>query len=394
MKCNAEARAVFEGRDEVRHFTGMKMRVMGTTLAALFFFLCGQRVEAISLPPDPVNVAVKSGTVSFFDMTLSGVPAGYSVGNKTYRAWCVDRFAEVGPLDNGAAHTAVLLDVFGGGLPTHYADVPWDKVLYILNHKVGTLDDVQHAIWYYTDGISPDTTLAPLAPQMIADAEANGSGFVPSGAQVSAALVSWVSPNPAVQGNIIEVPGTPDVGNEACADRFTAGGFIYRDGSKVTFGIQGGVQNGRLWGGINFVDHGLKLHVQSRDIVSYRAIDANCREAVYAATIDGEVGTATVVVCDYGEPGRNDVVEITLSTGYTAGQGSTLGGNGNGGGNVQLHKGSCGEPPSAKPNVGGKPPKKPDGNSSGGGNSGSNSGGKGKDKGGDHGKPKGKGKSK
>lgn len=338
----------------------MKMGVRGAAAVALLHFFCTTATAALlSLPPNEISLAVKPATVTFFEISLSGVPAGYSVANKTYGAWCVDRYNDFDPSADGGLHSGYLLDVMAGGLPAQYQDVPWDKINYLLNHKRGTVDDVQNAIWFFTDGITPEPALT-VAHELIAETEANGSGFVPGPNQLSAALIVWTAPNPAAQGNIIEVPGTPDViGEETCQDRFTAGGFIYRDGSKVTFGIQGGVKNGSLAGGINLVDHGLKLHVRGRTITSYTALDANCREAIYECTINGEPGTATVVACDYGEPGREDVIEITLSNGYVAGQASTLGGDRKGGGNVQLHKGACNEPAKAKPNTGGKPPKKP-----------------------------------
>ena len=91
-----------------------------------------------------------------------------------------------------------------------------------------------------------------------------------------------------------------------------------------------------------------------------------------------------MVVCDYDEPGRTDVVEITLSNGYTAGQESTLGG-----GNVQLHTGGCNDAPTAKPNPKKGPKIKP-GNSDDPGNGNGNGKGKGKGKGGGNGKGKGK----
>jgi hypothetical protein len=43
-----------------------------------------------------------------------------------------------------------------------------------------------------------------------------------------------------------------------------------------------------------------------------------------------------VRLVDNGEPGRDDIFEITLSNGYHAA--GDLGGAGSGGGNIQLHK--------------------------------------------------------
>ncbi|HZI33470.1 MAG TPA: post-COAP-1 domain-containing protein, partial [Candidatus Binatia bacterium] len=62
----------------------------------------------------------------------------------------------------------------------------------------------------------------------------------------------------------------------------------------------------------------------------------DCRDITYEVTIDGVPGTAYVIACDNGEPGRNDTFDITLSSGYHAA--GDLGGARPGGGNIQLHK--------------------------------------------------------
>src|SRR5258708_27964636 len=64
--------------------------------------------------------------------------------------------------------------------------------------------------------------------------------------------------------------------------------------------------------------------------------DAACRIIPYDVLINDTAGTATVRACDKGEPGRDDIFEITLSDGYQAG--GDLGGARPGGRNIQLHK--------------------------------------------------------
>jgi hypothetical protein len=317
---------------------------LATLLLASTFHL-----NALNVPSTPITVTVVGESPdSFFDATLANVPSGFDVMNNSYLMWCIDLVAPNPPTADGGVHAALLYSTLNGGLPNELAGIAWDKINYIINHKQGTVSDVQHAIWHYTDGFNPDPNLFPVVAQIIADADANGAGFVPGVGQVAAVAVVWQNTERALQLCIIEVP----VPNGGCPDRFTSGGFIYRNGKKVTFGIQGGYQNGRLWGGINFVDHGERLHVHSREITSYTVLDENCRRATYAVTIHGQPGVATVRICDNGEPGVNDVMEITLSNGYSAGVGSTIGGDGRGGGNVQLHKPRC-EP--TKPNGSSKP---------------------------------------
>ena len=126
-----------------------------------------------------------------------------------------------------------------------------------------------------------------------------------------------------------------------CSDRVTGGGFIFDtpSGERANFGVGGGIQNGRLWGHLNYKDHGTGMHVKATSVTGYEVVDATTRMITYNVTIDGAAGTATVLVTDAGEPGRDDLFAIQLSTGYEAS--GDLGGSGSGGGNIQLHKSKC-----------------------------------------------------
>jgi len=79
------------------------------------------------------------------------------------------------------------------------------------------------------------------------------------------------------------------------------------------------------------------MHVKATAVTGYQVDpnDADCRVIDYNVTIDNQPGTARVRVCDKGEPGRNDIFQIQLSNGYSAG--GDLGGDRPGGGNIQLH---------------------------------------------------------
>jgi hypothetical protein len=122
-------------------------------------------------------------------------------------------------------------------------------------------------------------------------------------------------------------------------DYLTGGGWITGtpSGAKANFGVAGGVKNGAFWGHLNYVDHGSGMHVKATAVTGYAEDpnDPDCRIIDYAVTIDGQPGTARVRACDKGEPGRNDVFQIQLSNGYSAG--GDLGGSRPGGGNIQLH---------------------------------------------------------
>ncbi|MBC7771550.1 MAG: hypothetical protein H7210_03545 [Pyrinomonadaceae bacterium] len=132
--------------------------------------------------------------------------------------------------------------------------------------------------------------------------------------------------------------GTPPPETHDCG-KLTGGGWIVGpSGAKATFAVSGGIRRGEFWGHLNYNDHGAGLKVKSTRVTGFttKPGDHDCRIISYDVEINGLPGTAVVEACDHGEPGRNDTFSIRLSTGYAAG--GSLGGNGPGGGNIQLHK--------------------------------------------------------
>jgi len=295
------------------------------------------QASALHLPSTPVSFYADGGELnSFFDITLSGVPGGFSVENNLYSGYCVSFFDATSP--TGFFHPALLYDSTSPSLPAEFQADYWDVINYILNHKQGFADDVQSAIWFFTDGITAGIT--PAAQAMIDDALANGNGFVPGVGQLIAVIVH-ATDDSEIQTLIIEVP-VPGVPPSRCDDRITSGGWIITEsGAKGNFGAHGGIQNGQLWGGLNYIDHGTGMHVHSAEITNYEVIAPKTRRMTYNVTINGEAGVAVVTETDNGEPGTRDIFIIQLSTGYT--EGGQLGGTikRGGGGNVQLHKAKC-----------------------------------------------------
>jgi hypothetical protein len=114
-------------------------------------------------------------------------------------------------------------------------------------------------------------------------------------------------------------------------DMVTAGGTYFGtpSGARGNFGL---VAREDLTGHLNYVDHGIGLHVDSTSITSYTIVDFRTRTFTGTYTIDNVGGfTFTVTVVDFAEPGHHaDTFEITLSNGYHA-IGSIAGGN------VQVH---------------------------------------------------------
>jgi hypothetical protein len=127
-------------------------------------------------------------------------------------------------------------------------------------------------------------------------------------------------------------------GREICefkGDFVTGGGWILLPGGgKGTFGVGGGLKNGSLWGHLEYIDHDIGTKVHGTGVTAYTVTGPVSRQINGTADINGSAGTYRARVTDNGEPGRSDVFDLWLSTGYA--RSGTLGG-----GNIQLHKQSA-----------------------------------------------------
>jgi len=118
----------------------------------------------VSLPPDPVTMnTYYSYDNSFFKTTLSNVPSGYDIWNGLYDGWCV-QYGTYIPINED-----FLVDLYSSYCPpAHLVDDDWNKVNYILNHKLSNWwEDIQTAIWHFVN-FGPNTyTPTTLGQQMI-----------------------------------------------------------------------------------------------------------------------------------------------------------------------------------------------------------------------------------
>ncbi len=130
----------------------------------------------LTLPSMPVTIEVFNGTESYFETAVMNVPLGYDVSDATYQGWCVDlRHAmERSP----ATHEVALFSSYSP--PSSLADQKWDVINYIINHKEGSAEDVQQAIWYFVNMVGNYTPSNIAALLMINSANAKGIGYVPA----------------------------------------------------------------------------------------------------------------------------------------------------------------------------------------------------------------------
>jgi hypothetical protein len=149
--------------------------------------------DPMKLPGTFIKMRVVDGSSSYFHITLSGITeSNLWVADGSYFGWCADHATDL-PRDTdidvflySSLHPPAI--EFSG---VNLTSQRWDMVNYILNHKNGGARmDVQNALWHFVN-ISGSFAMNPSAKTLviIADAQANGTGFTPAPSQVVAVLV-------------------------------------------------------------------------------------------------------------------------------------------------------------------------------------------------------------
>jgi PKD repeat protein len=169
-------------------------------------------VPAIRLPTELVTMRAVSSHASYFEITLSDIPMGFDITNGSYPGWCVQKNIQ---MTQGVSHTVLLFSSYDPLMPEGFRSENWDKINYVLNHKHGGCQSIQDAIWYYTNlSQYPADSDAQL---MIAEAEAQGAGFVPHQGQQIAILIEGV---PVIQRTFVELTLPP---------KLTLGDLVWND---------------------------------------------------------------------------------------------------------------------------------------------------------------------
>ncbi len=146
------------------------------------------------------DVAATSGK-GFFNMTLTGVGAGYSITNQTYIAWCFGWYNS--PFNTSGAAGYSIYNTYAANYPTGYGPLAStgnniNEINYILNHKAGTVQDVQNAIWYIETGFfetnSTFSQLSTAAQNMVSGALANPTYCPPTGGIIGLVLGTGSNP--------------------------------------------------------------------------------------------------------------------------------------------------------------------------------------------------------
>ncbi len=168
-----------------------KKTIIGTIMAFVLLLSAMPFVQAavpdVTLPTVPVTMDLEHNwPVSWWLIILSDVPSGYDVTNGNYVGWCADPDTFI---DKDLTHTVMLYSSYDTALPAHFQNNEWDKVNYILNHKIGdptNYFNIQCAIWYLLG--YGDRGLSATGWAMVNDAILNGEGFVPSSGEIIAII--------------------------------------------------------------------------------------------------------------------------------------------------------------------------------------------------------------
>lgn len=158
----------------------------------------------------PWNAGTQGTTI---DITLSGIVGTYDITNMTYPGWCAED--NHGP-DYGPGEFLTPYDSTDPAtMPTPFLQaLAWSQVNYLLNHKAGTAQEIQAALWILMGTNDPSNPTFPSTPAvlaMVADAQANGGSFVPGPGQVAAVLLygDGIMPAGYWQETLIEVTIPP-----------------------------------------------------------------------------------------------------------------------------------------------------------------------------------------
>jgi hypothetical protein len=127
-------------------------------------------------------------------------------------------------------------------------------------------------------------------------------------------------------------------------DFVTGGGWVtLPDGSKGTFGFNGGYKPNGLTGHLTYIDHGTGAKVSGTTVNAYGGT-GTAREMVFnTCDTNGTAGSCVLKVSDNGEPGGGvDGFNLSYPGGSAAGPTITKG-------NIQLHQSTCPAAPTPPP---------------------------------------------
>ena len=129
------------------------------------------------IPDSQVEMFIRDGTDTRFELFFLDVRYGYDlVDFEIYKAWCL---AENRPIRRNAIHKVRLYNCYAPYLPAEFNGMGWNRINYVINHKKGSKEDIQQAIWHFA-GSEKQTTFSVEAAQLIEEANLKGKDYKPA----------------------------------------------------------------------------------------------------------------------------------------------------------------------------------------------------------------------
>ncbi|MGA2939245.1 MAG: PEP-CTERM sorting domain-containing protein [Syntrophobacteraceae bacterium] len=129
------------------------------------------------IPDSQVEMFIRDGTDTRFELFFLDVRYGYDlVDFEIYKAWCL---AENRPIRRNAIHKVRLYNCYDPNLPPEFRGMEWNQINYIVNHKKGSKEVIQQAIWYFANSEN-QTKLSVEATQLVEEANLKGKDYIPA----------------------------------------------------------------------------------------------------------------------------------------------------------------------------------------------------------------------
>ncbi|MFZ0932514.1 MAG: PEP-CTERM sorting domain-containing protein [Syntrophobacteraceae bacterium] len=136
------------------------------------------------IPDSPVEMFIRQGSDSRFELFFIDVRYGYDlVDFEFYKAWCL---AKGKPLRRNAIHKVRLYNCYDPYIPPEFSGMGWSRINYVVNHKKGSKEDIQQAIWHFTTGEKPTPSVE--ATQLIKEANLKGKDYIPAEGELIAII--------------------------------------------------------------------------------------------------------------------------------------------------------------------------------------------------------------